>query len=71
METINPQGVTKFDPRGMNGTFYVETTSHCHIPNIKAVANVGLVVSEKIFFLVFPIVGLWDLPVAIETTMLI
>ena len=24
METINPWGVAKFDPRGMNGTIYVE-----------------------------------------------
>ena len=24
METINPRGVAKFDPRGMNGTIYVE-----------------------------------------------
>ena len=24
METIDPQGVAKFDPRGMNGTIYVE-----------------------------------------------
>ena len=45
METINPRGVAKFDPRGMNGTIYVE--DHCHIPNIKAV---GLVVSEKKIF---------------------
>ena len=48
METINPWGVAKFDPRGMNGTIYVE--DHCYIPNIKAV---GLVVSEKKIFLVF------------------
>ena len=31
----------------------------------------GLVVSEKKIFLVFPIVGLWDLSVAMETTILI
>ena len=24
METINPRGVARFDPRGMNGTIYVE-----------------------------------------------
>ena len=24
METINPRSVAKFDPRGMNGTIYVE-----------------------------------------------
>ena len=39
-----------------------------YIPNIKAV---GLVVSEKKIFLVFPIVSLWDLSVAMETTILI
>ena len=69
METIDPRGVAKFDPRGMNGTIYVEDiNSHCYIPNIKAV---GLVVSEKKIFLVFPIVSLWDLSVAMETTILI
>ena len=48
METIDPRGVAKFAPRGMNGTIYKRTISHCHIPNIKAV---GPVVSEKkIFF---------------------
>ena len=58
METINPRGVAKFDPRGMNGIIYVEAIRHCYIPNIKAV---GLVVSEKKIFLVFPIVSLWRL----------
>ena len=48
--------------------FMSPTISHCYIPNIKAV---GLVVSEKKFFLVFPIVSLWDLSVAMETTILI
>ena len=63
-----PRGTAKFDPRGMNGTIYVRTISHCYIPNIKAV---GLMVSEKKIFLVFPIVSLWDLSVAMETTILI
>ena len=49
METMDPRGVAKFDPRGMNGTIYV----------------------EKKIFLVFPIVSLWDLSVAMETTILI
>ena len=31
----------------------------------------GLVVSEKNIFLCFPIVNLWELPVAMETTILI
>ena len=48
--------------------FMQRTISHCYIPNIKAV---GLVVSEKKIFLVFPIVSLWDLSVAMETTILI
>ena len=48
--------------------FTQRTISHCYIPNIKAV---GLVVSEKKIFLVFPIVSLWDLSVAMETTILI
>ena len=55
IETIKLRDLAKFDPRGMNGTIYVE--DH-YIPNIKAV---GLVVSEKKIFLVFPIVGLWRL----------
>ena len=58
IETINLRDLAKFDPRGINGTIYVEDISHCYIPNIKAV---GLVVSEKKIFLVFPIVGLWRL----------
>ena len=48
--------------------FMKRTISHCYIPNIKAV---GLVVSEKKIFLVFPVVSLWDLSVAMETTILI
>ena len=34
------------------------TTKHCYIQNIEAL---GLLVSEKKFFLVFPIVSLWRL----------
>ena len=47
METIDPRGVAKFDPRGMIGTIYVQDHFHCHIQNIKAV---GPVVSEKKIF---------------------
>ena len=47
METIDPRGMAKFDPRGMIGTIYVEAISHCHVQNIKAV---GPVVSEKKIF---------------------
>ena len=42
METIDPQGVGKFDPRGMKGTIYME--NHYPLPHTK---SVGLVVSEK------------------------
>ena len=49
METIDPRGVAKVDPRGMAGTIYVEDHySHCHIQNIKAVGPVVLE-SKKIF----------------------
>ena len=40
------------------------TTKHCYIQNIEAL---GLV----IFFYVFPIVSLWEVSVAMETTILI
>ena len=33
METIDPRGVAKFDPRGMNGTIYVE--DHLPLPHTK------------------------------------
>ena len=33
MEIINPRGVAKFDPRGMNGTIYVE--DHWPLPHTK------------------------------------
>ena len=38
--------------------FIMGTTKHCYIQNIEAL---GLLVSEKKFFLVFPIVSLWRL----------
>ena len=50
METINPRGVAKLDPRAMIGTIIMGTTTHCYIQNIAAL---GLVVSEKKIFLVF------------------
>ena len=55
-------------PGSIGSSTSKRTISHCHIQNIKAV---GLVVSEKKIFLVFPIVSLWDLSVAMETTILI
>ena len=48
--------------------FMKGTTKHCYIQNIEAL---GLVISEKIFFMFFPIVSLWELSVAMETTILI
>ena len=48
--------------------FIKRTTIHCYIQNMKAL---GLVVSEKIFFYVFPTVSLWELSVAMETRVLI
>ena len=38
--------------------FIKRTTIHCYTQNMKAL---GLVVSEKIFFYVSPIVSLWEL----------
>ena len=43
-------------------------TKHCYTQNIKAL---GLMVSEKIFFYVFPIITLWELSVVMETRVLI
>ena len=40
----------------------------CYMQNMK---SLGLVVSEKIFCLFFPIASLWELSVAIETRVLI
>ena len=39
-------------------------TKHCYTQNIKAL---GLMVSEKKIFYVFPIITLWELSVAMET----
>ena len=57
------------DPRGMVGRIYKEDHYTLLYKNIKAL---GLVVLEKkIFFCFFPIVSLWELSVAMETTVLI
>ena len=45
METIDPRGVAKFDPNGMNDIMYIEY--HKLLPNTKAVV---LVVSERKIF---------------------
>ena len=47
----------------------MRTAIPCYTQNMKAL---GLVVSEKmIFFFVFPILSIWELSVAMETTSLI
>ena len=51
------------DPRGTVG-FMKRTTRHCYTQNMR---GLGLVVSEKKIFYVFPIVSLWELSVAMET----
>ena len=48
--------------------FIKRTTIHCYTQNMKAL---DFVVSEKIFFYVFPIVSLWELSVVMETRVLI
>ena len=48
--------------------FIKRSTIHCYIQNMKAL---GFVVSEKILFMFFPIVSLWELSVAMETRALI
>ena len=68
METIDPRGVAKFDPRGMNGTIYVE--DHWPLRHTKY-QSCGPSGFREDFFLIFPIVSLWDLSVAMETTILI
>ena len=46
--------------------FMKGTIKHCYIQNIEAL---GLVVSEKIFFIYFfPIVSLWEVSVAMKKT---
>ena len=48
--------------------FIKKTTTHCYEQYVIAL---GLVVSEKKIFYVFPIVSLWELSVAMETRVLI
>ena len=58
METINPRGVAKFDPRGMNGTICVED----HLPLLHTkYQSCGPSGFREEDFLDFPIVGLWRL----------
>ena len=59
METINPRGVAKFDPRGMNGTIYVE--DHMPLLHTKYQSCGPSGFREEDFFSFFPIVGQWRL----------
>ena len=58
MGANDPRGGANFDPGAWLARFIKRTTIHCYIQNMKAL---GLVVSEKIFFYVSPIVSLWEL----------
>ena len=58
MDTIDPRGMAKFDPGALLAQFKMGTTKHCYIQNIE---TLGLLVSEKKIFLVFPIESLWRL----------
>ena len=60
METINPQGVANFDPRGMIDTIYhgdYQTLLQFTKSRTELTEALGFVVSEKKIFLVFPIVS--------------
>ena len=60
METIDPRGVAKFDPRGMIGTIYVE--DHKPLPHTTKYQSCGPYgYREEDFFNFFPIVSLWRL----------
>ena len=59
METINPWGVAKFDPRGMNGTVYVEDHKPLLHTKYQSCGPSGF--REEDFFDFFPIVGRWRL----------
>ena len=50
MDTIDPRGMAKFDPRARLAQFIMGTTKHCYIQNIEAL---GLLVSEKKIFVSF------------------
>ena len=50
MDTIDPQGMAKFDLGAWLAQFIMGTTKHCYIQNIDAL---GLLVSEKKIFVSF------------------
>ena len=64
-QILMPPGHGQLDPGARLTQFIMGTTKHCYIQNIE---SLGLVISEKrIFFFFF----LWELPVAMEITILI
>ena len=67
IETIDPQGVAKFDPRVMIGTIY--NGNYKTLLHTKYRSSMPCGFREEV--LVFPIVSLWELSVAMETTILI
>ena len=70
MADIDIHGVwSLWTPGAWLAGFTMGTTKHCYIQNIEALCLV--VLEKKLFFLVFPIVRLWEQSVAIETTILI
>ena len=60
METINLQGLAKFDPRGMNGTIYVEDHKPLLHTKYQSCGPSGFR-EEVFFYFFFSIVGLWRL----------
>ena len=65
MVANDPRDGATFDPRGVVITIYKEDYYTCYKENMNAL---GLVVLEnKIFFYVFPIISLWELSVVMET----
>ena len=63
MGANEPQGVAILDPRGMIGRIYVGD----HLTLLHTNVALGLIVSEKKIFEVFPIISLWELYVAMAT----
>ena len=59
-----PRAEPVWTPGARLAGFIKRTTINCYTQNMK---GLGLVVSEKKIFYVFPIVSLWELSVAMET----
>ena len=61
--------MVNLDPRYMVGR--IDEGDYQTLLHTKHIEALGLVVLKKNFFFVFPIVSLWELSVAMETTILI